>query len=72
MDQNRNEVSIEISNHSSLNKGNKLNPNKSIDQLKLNNSKIILVIRSPKLFHKETHFLSHFVGSSPSRGDIFF
>ena len=28
--------------------------------LKLNNPKIILVIRSPKLFHKETHFLSHF------------
>ena len=33
MDQNRNEVSIEISNHSSLNKGNRLNPNKSKDQL---------------------------------------
>ena len=60
MDQNRNEVSIEISNHSSLNKGNKLNPNKSMDQLKLNNSKIILAIRSPKLYQAKTQFLSHF------------
>ena len=33
MDQNKNEVSIEISNHSSLNKGNRLNPNKSMNQL---------------------------------------
>ena len=33
MDQNRNEVSITISNHSSLNKGNRLNPNKIMDQL---------------------------------------
>ena len=33
MDQNRNEVSISISNHSSLNKGNKFNPNKSMNQL---------------------------------------
>ena len=40
--------------------------------LKLNNSKIILVLRSEKLNHTKTHFLSHFVGSSPSRGDCFF
>ena len=33
MDQNRNEVSIEISNHSSLNKGNKLNPKKKYEPI---------------------------------------
>ena len=40
--------------------------------LKLDNFKIIFLSRSEKLFQTKTHFLSHFVGSSPSRGDIFF
>ena len=40
--------------------------------LKLNRANFIFLSRSEKLFHAETHFLSHFVGSSPSRGDFFF
>ena len=32
----------------------------SLDDLKLNKPKIILVVRSEKLIHAKTHFLSHF------------
>ena len=40
--------------------------------LKLDRLKIILEFHSRKLFQTQTHFLSHFVGSSLSRGDLFF
>ena len=40
--------------------------------LKLNNSNFTLTVRTSKLNQAKTHFLSHLVGSNPTREDIFF
>ena len=45
---------------------------KTIHILKCIRANFTFLSRSGKLIQMKTHFLSHFVGSSPSRGDIFF